>query len=321
MARFCDDVRRGLSGMPKELPPVYFYDDAGSALYEAITYLPEYGLTNADVRLLRAHARDVASMMPPGFAVAELGSGSGRKTRPILEKARHAGRRPLYFPIDLSEAALENCRERLSDLACVEPVLAPFLDGLERVRRAHSGPMLVLFVGSSIGNLDPEEARAFLECVERVLGPDDRLLLGVDLVKDAGRLVDAYDDPAGVTAAFNKNLLARINRELGGNFDLRLFEHEARYCEDPPRVEMHLRALRACQVRVEAAGVTCRFNAGETILTEKSHKYTLPMLEPLVAGAGLRMEARWVDEEWPFAELVLKGGYAKEKQQSSELVR
>jgi dimethylhistidine N-methyltransferase len=306
--RFCEDVRRGLSATPKELPPAYFYDETGSALYEAITYLPEYGLTNADVRLLRAHARDVASMMPPGFVVSELGSGSGRKTRPILERARHRGRRPLYFPIDLSESALESCRESLGDVACVEPVLTSFLDGLERVRREHSDPMLVLFVGSSIGNFDPEDVRDFLESVQGMLAPDDRMLLGVDLVKDPRRLVDAYDDPAGVTAAFNKNLLARINRELGGDFDLRSFQHEARYCEDPPRIEMHLRALTACEVRVEAAGVECRFEEGETILTEKSHKYSLPMLEALVEGAGWRVEARWVDEEWPFAEMLLSGG-------------
>jgi dimethylhistidine N-methyltransferase len=304
-ARFCEDVRRGLAGNPKELPPTYFYDEVGSALYEAITYLPEYGLTNADVRLLRAHARDVAAFMRPGFAVAELGSGSGRKTRPILEAARHAGRRPLYFPIDLSSSALENCREALNDVACVEPVLAPFLDGLERVRSEHRDPMLVLFVGSSIGNFDPEGAREFISSVSAILQPEDRFLLGVDLVKDVERLVVAYDDPAGVTAAFNKNVLARINRELGADFDLRLFEHQARYCEDPPRIEMHLRAAEACEVRVD--GVSFRFEEGESILTEKSHKYSLPVLDELVGEAGLRVEARWVDEEWPFAEVLLAG--------------
>ncbi len=305
-ARFCEDVRRGLSATPKELPPAYFYDETGSALYEAITYLPEYGLTNADVRLLRAHARDVASRMPPGFAVAELGSGSGRKTRPILEAARHAGRRAHYFPIDLSASALENCREMLADVACVEPVLAPFLAGLERVRQQNNGPMLVLFVGSSIGNFNPEDARAFLDAARGALDPDDRVLLGVDLVKNPGLLVEAYDDPVGVTAAFNKNVLARINRELGGDFDVRWFEHEARYCEDPPRIEMHLRARRACEVRIERAGLTCRFEQGETILTEKSHKYTLPMLDALVEGAGFHTDACWVDEQWPFAEALLE---------------
>jgi dimethylhistidine N-methyltransferase len=244
-------------------------------------------------------------MMPPGFAVAELGSGSGRKTRPILEAARHAGRRPRYFPIDLSESALENCRESLADVACVEPVLDSFLDGLERVRQEHRDPMLVLFVGSSIGNFDPADARAFLESVGRTLGPRDRMLLGVDLVKDAARLIDAYDDPAGVTAAFNKNVLARINRELGGNFDLGLFQHEARFLDNPPRIEMHLCALRACDVRIDAAAMTCHFEEGETILTEKSHKYTLPALDALIAGAGLRVDARWIDDEWPFAEALL----------------
>ncbi len=306
MSEFAADVRRGLSATPKELPPKYFYDGVGSALYEAITYLPEYGLTNADIRLLETHARDVASRMPADFAVAELGSGSGRKTRPILEAARRSGGKVRYFPIDLSASALENCGVTLADVACVEPVLAPFLDGLERVREEHREPLLVLFVGSSIGNFTPGDAREFLTAIRATLNAGDALLLGVDLVKDERLLVEAYDDPAGVTAAFNLNLLARINRELGGNFHLPLFAHEARYGENPPRIEMHLRATRACEVQVEAAGLTCRFEEGETILTEKSHKYTESMLDALVTSAGFSVEACWTDEQWPFAELFLR---------------
>jgi L-histidine Nalpha-methyltransferase len=306
VSEFAGDVCRGLSATPKELPAKYFYDEVGSALYEAITYLPEYGLTNADIRLLEKHARHAASRMAPGFAVVELGSGSGRKTRPVLEAAWRSGRMVRYFPIDLSASALENCRLTLGDLACVEPVLAPFLDGLERVREEHREPHLVLFVGSSIGNFNPEDACEFLTRVRATLNDSDALLLGVDLVKDERLLVQAYDDPAGVTAAFNLNLLARINRELGGNFDPRSFSHEARYCDDPPRVEMHLRATRACEVQVEAAGITCRFEKGETILTEKSHKYTESMLDALVTEAGFSAEARWIDDQWPFAELFLR---------------
>jgi L-histidine Nalpha-methyltransferase len=301
---FAEDVRRGLSATPKELPPKYFYDEVGSALYEAITHLPEYGLTNADIRLLEKHARDAASRMPAGFAVAELGSGSGRKTRPVLEAARRNGRMVRYFPIDLSASALESCRVTLGDVACVEPVLAAFLDGLERVREEHREPLLVLFAGSSIGNFNPEEAREFLAAVRGTLDAGDALLLGVDLVKEERLLVQAYDDPAGVTAAFNLNLLARINRELGGDFDLRAFAHEARYRNDPPRIEMHLRARHDCEV--QAAGITCRFEKGETILTEKSHKYTESMLDALVSGAGFSAGARWIDSEWPFAELFLR---------------
>ena len=301
MSEFADDIRRGLSATPKELPAKYFYDAVGSAIYEAITYLPEYGLTNADIRLLEKHARDAASRMAEGFAVAELGSGSGRKTRPVLEAAM---RRVRYFPIDLSASALEHCRVTLGDVACVEPVLDSFLDGLERVREEHREPLLVLFVGSSIGNFNPEDACEFLTAVRATLNDSDALLLGVDLAKDERLVLQAYDDPAGVTAAFNLNLLARINRELEGNFDLRAFEHEARYCDGPPRIEMHLRAARACEA--QAAGATFRFEKGETILTEKSHKYTEAMLGTLVTKAGFCAEAGWIDEEWPFAELFLR---------------
>ena len=306
MREFAEDAQRGLSSQPKQLPPKYFYDDAGSALYEAITYLPEYGLTNADARLLEAHAANVAGRMGGRFAVVELGSGTGRKTRPVLEASQRGPAAALYFPIDLSAAALENCRLNLGNIACVEPVLAPFLDGLRRVRAWQDGPLLVLFAGSSIGNFDPAGAREFLAETADILRPDDALLLGVDLVKDPGRLIQAYDDPAGVTAAFNKNVLGRMNRELGADFDLRAFAHEAWYCEDPPRVEMRLKAVRACEVRIPAADLVCRFEAGETILTEKSHKYTPETLEELVAGAGLSMEERWIDEEWPFAEALLR---------------
>jgi L-histidine N-alpha-methyltransferase len=303
MPEFADDVRRGLSATPKELPAKYFYDEVGSALYEAITYLPEYGLTKADIRLLEKHAGDAASRMAPGFGVVELGSGSGRKTRPVLEAA---GRRVRYFPIDLSASALEHCRVTLGDIACVEPVLDSFLDGLARVREEHVEPLLVLFVGSSIGNFNPEDACEFLTEVRATLHDGDALLLGVDLVKEERLLVQAYDDPAGVTAAFNLNLLARINRELGGDFDPRAFSHEARYRTGPPRIEMHLRAMHACEARVAAAGVTFRFEKDETILTEKSHKYTEPMLDALVTEAGFFAEARWIDCDWPFAELFLR---------------
>lgn len=304
VTEFAADVCRGLSATPKELPAKYFYDDVGSALYEAITYLPEYGLTNADIRLLEAHAPDLAAAMPSGFAIAELGSGSGRKTRPVLEAARRRGRMLQYFPIDLSSSALENCRALLAGSACVEPVLASFLEGLARVREEHREPLLVLFVGSSIGNFNPEDACEFLKSVRATLNDQDALLLGVDMVKDERMLVQAYDDATGVTAAFNLNLLARINRELDGDFDLRAFAHEARYRNDPPRIEMHLRATRACEVRV--ANAKYHFDEGETVLTEKSHKYTKTMLDDLVTGAGLSTEACWMDSEWPFAELLLR---------------
>jgi L-histidine Nalpha-methyltransferase len=301
--RFAQDVCYGLSQPQKTTPPEYLYDDVGSALFEAITHLSEYGLTDADTRVLTRSADEIVALAGEPRLVVELGSGSGKKTRAVLEAAQRRGT-VRYCPIDVSESALDRCCAAMSDVARVEPVAADFLDGLDgglagSRRRA---PALVLFLGSTIGNFDPAEAREFLGAVRARMGERDRLLLGADLVKSSEVLRLAYDDPAGVTAAFNKNLLARINRELGADFDLPAFAHEARVESSPARVEMHLRSLRAQTVRVPAARITCRFAEGETIRTEKSHKFTLDGLEELALEAGFEVQAQWVDRTWPFAE-------------------
>jgi dimethylhistidine N-methyltransferase len=287
------DVWDGLSRPQKELPSQYFYDELGSALFDAITCLPEYGLTRADGRLLARIAAD----LPPGFGcVAELGSGAGRKLRPLL-----AAQRAVYRPIDLSRAALEQAVRELSGLTAVEPVHASYLDGLRRLPRGEA-PLLLLFVGSTIGNFAPGSAREFLAAVRGCLRPGDALLIGFDLVKPVAQLLAAYDDPAGVTAAFNRNILGHCNRALGADFVLQRFAHEARWTPAPARIEMHLRSETAQAVAI--GGRRFHFAAGETIWTESSHKFELRDIAALAAGAGFRIERIWRDEEWPFVEAL-----------------
>ncbi len=221
----------------RELPSMYLYDEVGTALFEAITLLPEYGLTRAEQRLLRRHAGAMVEHLPPPVAVVELGSGSGRKTRWILEAL--ADREPVaYFPIDVSAAALLKCHQELGNLGAVSMVglERSYLEGLQEAaaRRRPDQTLLVLFLGSSIGNFDPPAAENFLRDIRRHVKPGDALLLGTDIEKSVPDMLLAYDDPTGVTAAFNLNLLARINRELGGDFLLRHFEHHVRYQESGP---------------------------------------------------------------------------------------
>jgi len=299
---FAADVRAGLSRTQKELHSKYLYDELGTSLFEAITHLPEYGLTRADSRLLAAHAEEIASFAPGPLAIAELGSGTGQKSRIILSAAPQ---RPRYFPIDVSYDALSACRIELAGIADTTPIHASYLVGLNRVAATRSDEtLLVLFLGSTIGNFERPCAAEFLRSVRERLRPGDGFLLGADLVKPVQQLVTAYDDPAGVTAAFNRNLLGRINRELGGEFDLRAFEHEARYNEGERRIEMHLRSRVDQVVAIPAANHIARFRAGETIWTESSHKFHLTDLDDMAHKAGFRLHAAWVDKEWPFAETL-----------------
>ena len=307
--QFVYDVRAGL-GQPgqKWVPCKYFYDAVGSALFEAISVLPEYGLTRADERILRRYAGEIAAAVAPPLVVAELGSGSGRKTRLILEAL--ARRQPTtYHPIEISAAALALAERELDHLdgVSVRGFEAEYLDGLARAvaRRSPNQRLLVLFLGSSIGNFNRNEDCEFLTRIRALLQVGDALLLGTDLVKPVSQMLPAYDDPAGVTAAFNLNLLGRINRELGGNFDLRRFAHEARYIDGERRIEMHLRARETHEVRIEKAGLDVRFGRGETIWTESSYKYTLKDVAEMAEATGFRSARQWVDEEWPFAESLL----------------
>jgi len=296
-AAFAEDVRAGLSKPQKELPCEYFYDDLGSALFEAITLLPEYGLTRADQRLVKR----LAPKLPASYSVvAELGSGSGTKTRWILEALRPSA----YFPIDISAAALARCQAELAPFAAVRPICSRYLDGLREVVqcRPRGTRLLLLFLGSTIGNFDVARRDEFLAEVRSLLSDGDGLLIGFDLVKPADVMIAAYDDPGGITAAFNLNLLARINRELGANFQLRNFAHEARYLAHHQRIEMHLRSRVDQCVEVPGAGVTCMLRRGETIWTESSHKVHLDQI-PDIAGAFV-FQRVWVDPEWPFAECL-----------------
>jgi len=303
---FARAVREGLSKPgQKELPSIYLYDEIGTALFETITLLPEYGLTRADERLLRRYAPTILEHLPPPVVVAELGSGSGGKTRWILEAL--ARREPVvYYPIDMSPSALAKCQHTLSSLGSVSVVglEKSYLDGLSEVaaRRRMGETLLVLFLGSTVGNFNRAAAERFLCEIRQRLLPGDALVLGTDLEKLVPDLLQAYDDPAGVTAAFNLNLLGRINRELGADFVLHNFAHEVRYDADERRIEMHLRSKQKQTVRVPAADFTCTLQTGETIWTEACHKYVVEEIPGMARRTGFVCEAQWVDGEWPFAE-------------------
>ena len=306
---FAADVRAGLARPgQKELPSKYLYDDVGSALFEVISHLSEYGLTRADERLLQRHAGEIVERLDAPVAVAELGSGSGKKTRWILE-ALSRWQRTFYYPVEISRSALLMCQRELSDIDSLSIVgfEREYLDGLLEVaaHRQRGQHLFVLFLGSTIGNFDRPAGVKFLAEVRRILGPGDSLLLGTDLEKSSAQLLKAYDDELGVTAAFNLNLLARINRELDADFDLGQFAHTARINREARSVEMHLRSKRRQTVRIPAADLRVEFLEGETIWTESSHKYSVDEVIQLARNAGFSCQAQWIDDEWPFAESLL----------------
>jgi dimethylhistidine N-methyltransferase len=306
---FAAEIRAGLTKAgQKELASKYLYDEIGSQLFDVISLLPEYGLTRADGRLLRRHARDLVDRLPGDTMVAELGSGSGGKTRWILEafsRRRHTS----YFPIEISPTALAMCRRELADLESLSIVgfEREYLDGLLEVaaRRRAGQRILVLFLGSTIGNFDHPADVRFLAEIRAILNAGDALLLGTDLEKPVDQLLDAYDDSLGVTAAFNLNLLARVNRELAADFALDQFDHMARFNPETRSIEMHLVSRCDQHVTVEKAGFSIALRQGETIWTETSHKYSLTEVEALARQTGFRRDAQWVDAEWPFAETLL----------------
>ena len=297
---FAADVRAGLSRPQKELHSKYLYDDLGSALFEAITHLPEYGLTRADERLLETHASDIVHSMHKAGCVIELGSGTGRKTRHVLAAMRD----PRYFPIDVSADALQRCEHELADVAEIHPLQRQYLAGMaEAVRyRRRDEALLVLFLGSTIGNFERPCAIEFLRDLRPWLKPGDALLIGADLIKDTARMLLAYDDPTGVTGAFDLNILGRINRELGANFDLRNFEHQAVWNDPERRIEMHLRSSVDQDVSIEASNLVASFVAGETIWTESSHKFELEEMFHMAQESGFQVQTQWIDPEWPFVE-------------------
>ncbi|MDP3488790.1 MAG: ergothioneine biosynthesis protein EgtB [Phenylobacterium sp.] len=297
------DVVAGLSRRQKSVPPKYFYDAPGSALFEDICGLPEYYPTRTELALLREVAPQLTTHVPGGAALVEFGSGASLKTRVLLD---HAPQIAVYTPIDISPSALESALASLSaDYPELElsPLVEDFTIALDLPLAAQGRPAFGFFPGSTIGNLLPEEAVEFLANARHLLGPGARFLVGADLVKAADVLVAAYDDAQGVTAAFNLNLLTRMNRELGADFDLSGFAHRAVWNEPKSRIEMHLVAVRDQSVTV--AGRRFDFAEGETIHTENSHKFTPEALSTLAAQAGWRLEAQWISPAPEFGLFLL----------------
>jgi L-histidine N-alpha-methyltransferase len=309
VSEFSADVRASLTKPgQRELPSKYLYDEVGSALFETICVLPEYGLTRADARLLQKYAGEIVGRLPSPIHVAELGSGSGKKTRWILE-ALSRRQKTYYYPIEISPSALAALEKELGqiDLVSIVGHEQPYLEGLRTVAagRGEQDHLLVLFLGSTIGNFDRDAGEEFLREMRATLQPGDALLLGTDLEKSVELQLLAYDDPAGVTAAFNLNLLARMNRELGANFDLSCFRHEARWNSVERRIEMHLRSTQRQTVQIPAASLRLMLDEDETIWTESSHKYNAEEIPGMAARTGFRCDGQWIDEEWPFAQNLL----------------
>ncbi len=304
IAALARDVRLGLTSSPKHLPCRYFYDTEGSRLFEAICRLPEYYLPRAEREILRAHAGEVASRFSGPITLVELGCGSAAKTRLLIEAflRRHDTLR--YVPVDISRTMLEETAGALvRDYAPLDviAVCGDYEDGLRHMAEMTDRPRLLLWLGSSVGNLHRPEAAAFLGHIRRQTAPHDRVLIGIDLRKDPEVLLRAYDDSQGVTARFNLNILARLNRELDARFDLRAFRHRALYDDARGRIEMHLVSTRPQQVAIGRLGLTVHFEGGESIHTENSYKYSLGEIDALASEAGYSVEAQWLDAKRRFS--------------------
>lgn len=298
------EVRAGLMAQPKTLPPKYFYDELGSHLFEAICHLPEYYLTRAETAILKQYASAMVSRLPGRISLVELGSGSAVKTRYLIEALLARQSRLHYQPIDISASMLEqSSRDLFRDYPQLQITAraSDYTEGLGQIERKDGERILVLFLGSNIGNYDPPEALALLREMRHALRAGDGLLLGADLKKSASTLEAAYDDALGVTAAFNLNLLVRLNRELNADFDLARFEHRAIYNRELSRVEMHLVSRLAQAIHLRAIGLTVKMREGETIHTESSYKYDHLQLTALAEAAGFRHDVTWLDAQKQFS--------------------
>jgi L-histidine Nalpha-methyltransferase len=295
------DARAGLTRSPKRLPPKWFYDDRGSEMFEKITRLPEYYPTRAERAILRARAGEIA-IVSGAHTLVELGAGSAEKTVLLLDALRDHGTLRRYVPVDVSEAALAAGGRRVSAAYPGLTVLAVVSDFEEHLGLPPTeGPRLVAFLGSTIGNLEPAERADFLAALRAGLDSGDSVLLGTDLVKDPATLVAAYDDDAGVTAAFNKNVLSVLNRELGADFDLDAFEHVAVWDSANEWIEMRLRSLTEQTVKLRVLGMEVTFAEGEEMRTEVSAKFREERVRAELAGAGLQMRSWWTDTQRRFA--------------------
>jgi L-histidine Nalpha-methyltransferase len=304
---FAADVARDLALDPKQLQSKYLYDALGSSLFEAICRLPWYRITRAEMCLLTRHAADIVDALgdDPGATIVELGCGSGEKLMLLAEALRARGASARVHLIDISSQALEQTEQRLNGFHHFSVVghQSTYEDGLRRAvaSREDGSPMLVLLLGSNIGNFDTPAAAAFLARIRAALDPGDLLLLGADLTKPERDLLLAYDDPLGVTAAFNRNLLVRINRELGGDFNLDAFAHRAVWNAEQQRVEMHLVSLADQTARVRASSLVVRFRRDEWIWTESSYKYSAEQLIDMGAHAAFAARDQWIDDDARFA--------------------
>jgi len=298
---YVDEVVHGLTSRPKTLPCKLLYDDRGSALFEEITRLPEYYLTRTELKILQERSREIAQAVGTPVSIVELGAGTATKTGTLLRAFARRQMRLKYLPVDISAGALADAKERIQDECAnvlIRPVVADFSDGFHFLREI-SGRKLVLYLGSSIGNFEWNDAVAMLSRVREQLLGGDALLLGADMVKPARILVPAYDDVQGVTATFSKNILMRLNRELGANFDLDSFRHIAEWVPSRSRMEIFLESMCAQTVTLRAARITIQFRAGERIHTENSHKYTLETIERMLCVSGFKLERTWFDKrEW-----------------------
>jgi dimethylhistidine N-methyltransferase len=303
-APFAADVLAGLKAEPKTLPAKYFYDHAGSRLFERITELPEYYPTRTELGILEQHATDIAQLLPAECAMIEFGSGSCKKASILLRAAPQVA---AYLPVDISSEVLHHeadvLRRDFPKLAVV-PLEADFCQPFELPPEVTMLPRAGFFPGSTIGNFEPHEACTFLRNAGHILGPGGIFIIGVDLVKDRAVLHAAYNDAAGVTAKFNLNILARINRELGGNFHLKCFEHHAFFNRERSRIEMHLASIKRQKVKIR--GETIEFRSGETIHTENSYKYTIKSFSALARGSGWTVRASWTDPNKYFAVYALR---------------
>ena len=313
-AELAQHVADGLQREPKALSSKYFYDDAGSRLFQQIMELPEYYPTRAEFAIFREHGPALAAALSPAgggaFSLIELGAGDGLKTKLLLRELLRTGPAFTYAPVDISAGAMTGLVAALAQelpALHVAPVVADYATALAQLR-TRPGSKAVLFLGSNIGNFGPQERLDFLRQLAAPLAPADRLLIGFDLQKDPRRIRAAYDDSQGITAAFNLNLLTRLNRELGANFDLAHWQHYTDYSPLNGAVRSFLVSTRAQQVCFDALDETFDFAAWEVIHTENSYKFTLPQIEALAAEAGLRVVTYFTDSATDFADVVLAAG-------------
>ena len=308
LAGLADDVRKGLTSQQKRFLPKYFYDELGSQLFEAICLLPEYYLTRAENEILTRYADEIAGAVEGQKTLVEMGSGSASKTRLVIEALLRSQPELLFMPVDISFSALESSSRILLQSyprLSIEGFAADYFAGLAELGKKQRRRTLALFLGSNISNFDAEEALSFLKAMRRVLREGDALLLGVDLKKDPAVLEAAYNDALGVTSAFNLNVLARINRELGGGFDLRNFQHKAFYNESAGRIEIYIESLVNQRVRIEKLELEVEFAAGELIHTENSYKYDRAGIEALASATGFEHSRMWLDSQERFSSNLL----------------